>query len=73
MTACGDDFARKLAKASLHAISDDRPAHFLANGKADALQRIAVMAIADEKDEPRRCRALSGVRSKEVRAFAKDG
>ena len=64
--------AGERAEAPLHAIADDGLADLLADGEADALQWIAVLAIADEKDEARRRRAPSGVRSEEVRALSKD-
>ena len=67
-----NDFACKLAKAALHAVADNRSADLLANGETDALQRVAVLAITNEKDESRRRRAPAGVRSEEVRAFTED-
>jgi hypothetical protein len=72
MAAGGDDLSRKLAKAALHAVTHDGVPDFLANGIADPLQRIAILAVADEQDEARRRRAPTGVRSEEVRAFPKN-
>ena len=63
------DFACKLTEAALHAVADNRSADLLANGETDALQRIAVLAITNEKDESRRGRAAAGGRGEEVRAF----
>ena len=72
MTACRDDFPRKLAKAALHAVAHDRAADLLADGEPDALERIAVFTVADEKDKTRRRRAPSGVRSEKIRALSED-
>ena len=49
------------------------PPTFLLTVKPTRFERIAVLAIADEKDEARRRRAPTGVRSEEVRAFPEDG
>ena len=64
--------AGERTEAPLHAIADDGLADLLADGEADALQWIAVLAITHEKDKARRRRAPSGVRSEKVRAFPKD-
>jgi len=72
MTARRNDFSRKLAKAALHAIAHDRAADLLADGEPDALERIAVLTVADEEDEGRSRRAPSGVRSEEIRALAEN-
>ena len=69
---CRDDFAGKFAEAALHAISNDRPADFLADREAHALLRVAVPAITYEKDESRRRRSRTGVRSEKIRALAED-
>jgi hypothetical protein len=69
--AADHDFARELAEAALHPVSNDRPADFLADGETDALRWVTVRAIADEEDESRSRRAPSGVRSEKVRAFPK--
>ena len=72
MAAAGDDLARKLPEAPLHAVAHDGVADFLAHRIADPLQRIAVVPVADEKDKTRRRRAPTGVRSKKIRAFAEN-
>ena len=69
MTPNGDEVASERAKAALHAVADDCAADFLGDGEADALLRIAVLAVADQKDETGGRRAPSGVRCQEVRAF----
>ena len=63
------DLTRKFAEAALQAVADDGSADLLADREADALQGIAVLAIANEKDESRRRRAPAGVRSEKVRAL----
>ena len=72
MTARRYDFPRKLAKAALHAVAHDGAADLLADGETDALERIAVLTVADEEDEGRSRRAPSGVRSEEIRALAEN-
>ena len=72
MAARGDEFARKLTETALHAIAHDGVPDLLADGVANPLERIAVLAVADEEDKARRRRAPTGVRSEEVRAFPKD-
>ena len=67
-----DDLARKLAETALHAIAYDGVPDLLADRIADPLQRIAVLAVTDEKDKARRRRAPTGVRSEKVRTFAED-
>ncbi len=73
MATAEDDLARKLPEAPLHAVAHDGVADFLAHRIADPLQRIAVLAVTDEEDKTRCRRAPTGVRSKEIRAFAEDG
>jgi hypothetical protein len=68
----GNDLAGEFAEAALHAITNDRSADLLADGKAHALLRIAVLAITDEKDESRRRGAPTGVRSEKILALAED-
>jgi hypothetical protein len=64
-----EDFAGERAEAALHAVSNDGVADLLSHREADALDRVAILAIADEQDEPGRGRALSSVRGEEVSAF----
>ena len=64
-------FAGEGTEAALHAIADDGAADFLGDGETDSLGRVAVLAVSDEQDESRGCRAPAGVRSEEIRAFLK--
>lgn len=73
MAARRNDLAGELAEAALHAIADNRAADLLADGEADTLGWVAILAIADEEDKARRRRAPSGVRSEKIRAFPKNG
>ena len=72
MAATRDDFPRKLAEAPLHAVANDGLADLLADRIANPLERIAVFAVTNEKDETRHRCAPTGVRSEEIRALAED-
>jgi len=72
MPAAGDDLARKLAEAPLHAIANDGVADLLADRIANPLERIAILPVTNEKDETRRRCPPAGVRSEEIRALAED-
>jgi hypothetical protein len=72
MSGGGNDFASKFTEAALHAIAHHRVPNPLGDGETDAPRWIAILAITDEKDESRRRRTPTGVRSEEVRAFPKD-
>ena len=72
MAARRNDLASEFAEAALHAIANDCAANLLADGEADPLGRIAVLAVTNEKDKARCRRAPTGVRGKEIRALAKD-
>jgi len=63
------DIARQGPEPALHPVAGDGVADLLADGEADSLQRVVVLAVADEKHESGRSRAPAGVRSKEVGAF----
>jgi hypothetical protein len=67
-----NDLAGKLSESPLHPVAHDCSADLLADGEPDALGRIAVLAVADEKNESRRRRAPTGVRSEKIRALPKD-
>ena len=69
MAAGKDELAGKLAEAPLHAIAHDGVADLLAYRIANPLQRIAVIAVANEKDKAGCRRAPTGVRGEEIRAF----
>ncbi len=66
------DLAGECAESPLHAVAHDCPADLLADREADAAKRIAVVTIADEEHKAGCRRTPSGVRSEEIRAFAKD-
>ena len=70
MPRVGKDLAGQRAEAPLHAVADDRAADLLGDGEADALDRIAVLAVADEQDEAGRRRAPAGVGGEEIGALA---
>ena len=66
-----DDFPGQRTEAALHAIAYDRTADLLGDGEADPPGDIAVLTIADKKDEAGGCRAPAGVRSEVIRPFGK--
>ena len=70
-TLRGNDFPGQRTEAALHTIADDRPANLLGDGEADPPGDIAVLTIADKKDEAGGCRAPAGVRSKVIRPLGK--
>ena len=66
------DLAGEGTEAALHAIADNCPADLLADGEADATKRIAIVTVANEEHKAGCRRAPSGIRSEEIRAFAKN-
>lgn len=67
-----DDFAGESTKTAFHAIAGNGAADLLGDGKADALNGLSVLAVTDEEDESRHCRALAGVCGKKIRPFFED-
>jgi hypothetical protein len=64
-----NDLAGQRPESTLHPVADDGAADLLGDGETDAPGRIAVLAVADQKDESRGCRAPSGIRGEEIRPF----
>jgi len=66
-----DELTGQSTEAPLHPVADDGATDFLGDGETDPLGRVAILPVADEKDESGRRRAPAGVRSEEVRALSK--
>jgi len=64
-----NELASEGAETPLHPVADDGAADLLGDGETDSLGGVAVLAVSDEQDESRGCRAPAGVRSEEIRAF----
>ena len=62
-------FACERAESALHAVSHNGATDFSCDGKADAHDRVQILAITNEQDEPWRGHAQAGVRGNEIRAF----
>ena len=63
-----NDLAGQRTKTPLHAVADHGAADLARDGEADAHRRVHVLAVADEKDEAGRRRALAGIGGKEIGA-----
>lgn len=68
-TLLGYNLTGQRAETTLHAISYHGAADFLCNGEANTHERVTILAVADEQDEPRRGRAQAAVRGNEIRAL----
>jgi hypothetical protein len=66
----GNQFAGECPESALHPVADDRAANLLGDCEADSLQRIAILAVANEEHESGHRRAPSGVRSEEIRPLS---
>ena len=65
----GKGFANQRAKATLHAVANDRIADLLRHGVTDTDKVVVIAALANEQDEAGRRRALAAVGGKEVGAL----